>query len=179
MPELLAAARAGSTVALVTDAGMPAVSDPGYRLVAAAAAAGIPVSVIPGPSAATAALAVSGLPTDRWVFEGFLPRRPGARRARLDDLAAERRTIVLLEAPHRLAAALADLAAALGPDRRAVLCRELTKTHEEIVRGGLGGAGRLGGRARGARRGHPGGRGSVGGAGTSRRPTSSATRWTR
>ncbi|MGZ4663784.1 MAG: 16S rRNA (cytidine(1402)-2'-O)-methyltransferase [Frankiaceae bacterium] len=138
VPELLAAARAGSTVALVTDAGMPAVSDPGYRLVAAAAAAGIPVSVIPGPSAATAALAVSGLPSDRWVFEGFLPRRPGARRARLDDLAAERRTIVLLEAPHRVAAALADLVAVFGAGRHAVLCRELTKTHEEIVRGGLG-----------------------------------------
>ena len=138
VPELLAAARAGSTVALVTDAGMPGVSDPGYRLVAAAARAGIPVSVVPGPSAPTAALAVSGLPTDRWVFEGFLPRRAGARRARLDELAAERRTIVLLEAPHRLAAALSDLAAVLGPERPAVVCRELTKTHEEIVRGDLG-----------------------------------------
>ena len=138
VPELLAAARSGSTVAVVTDAGMPGVSDPGYRLVAAAAAAGIPVSVVPGPSAPTAALAVSGLPTDRWVFEGFLPRRPGARRARIKELEMERRTVVLLEAPHRLAAALADLAAGFGPDRPAVLCRELTKTHEEIVRAGLG-----------------------------------------
>ncbi len=125
--------RSGATVALVTDAGMPGVSDPGYRLVRAAADAGIPVTVVPGPSSVTAALAVSGLPTDRWVFEGFLPRKPGERRARLAELAGERRTLVLLESPHRLAASLADLAEAFG-DREAVLCRELTKTYEEIVR---------------------------------------------
>jgi 16S rRNA (cytidine1402-2'-O)-methyltransferase len=136
--ELLAELRAGRTVALITDAGMPGVSDPGYRLVAAAAAAGVPVTVVPGPSAVTAALAVSGLPTDRWVMEGFLPRRPGPRRARLEELARERRTLVLLEAPHRLAATLAAAAAAFGADRPAVVCRELTKTHEEIVRGGVG-----------------------------------------
>jgi 16S rRNA (cytidine1402-2'-O)-methyltransferase len=125
--------RAGATVALVTDAGMPGVSDPGYRLVRAAAEAGIRVTVVPGPSSVTAALAVSGLPTDRWVFEGFLPRKSGERKARLAELSTERRTLVLLESPHRLAASLADLADAFG-DREAVLCRELTKTYEEIVR---------------------------------------------
>ena len=129
----------GATVALVTDAGMPTVSDPGYRVVAAAARAGVPVTVVPGPSAVTAALAVSGLPTDRWTFEGFLPRRAGERRARLRRLASEDRTMVVLEAPHRLVATLRDLAEAFGADRRAVLCRELTKTWEEIVRSDLGG----------------------------------------
>jgi 16S rRNA (cytidine1402-2'-O)-methyltransferase len=130
---------AGQTVALITDAGMPAVSDPGFRVVAAAAAAGVPVTVVPGPSAVTAALAVSGLPSDRFTFEGFLPRRGGERRGRLRELAAERRTMVFLEAPHRLAQSAADLAAAFGADRAAVACRELTKTWEEIVRGDLGG----------------------------------------
>jgi 16S rRNA (cytidine1402-2'-O)-methyltransferase len=125
--------RAGATVALVTDAGMPGVSDPGYRLVRAAAEAGVPVTIVPGPSSVTAALALSGLPTDRWVFEGFLPRRPGERRNRLAELAPERRTLVLLESPHRITAALTDLAQAFG-DRDAVLCRELTKTYEEVVR---------------------------------------------
>ncbi|MBL7517615.1 16S rRNA (cytidine(1402)-2'-O)-methyltransferase [Frankia sp. CNm7] len=129
---------AGQTVALITDAGMPAVSDPGFRVVAAAAAAGIPVTVVPGPSAVTAALAVSGLPSDRFTFEGFLPRRGGERRSRLRELAAERRTMVFLEAPHRLIASLADLVAAFGADRPAVLCRELTKTWEEVGRGDLG-----------------------------------------
>jgi len=135
--ELLAALRTGARVLLVTDAGMPTVSDPGYRLVAAAAGAGVPVTAVPGPSAVTAALAVSGLPSDRFVFEGFLPRRAGERRSRLTELATERRTLVLFEAPHRLAASLADLAAAFGGDRPAAVCRELTKTYEEVRRAGL------------------------------------------
>ena len=134
---LLAAVRAGQRVVLVTDAGMPTVSDPGYRLVAAAAAEGLPVTCVPGPSAVTTALAVSGLPTDRFCFEGFLPRKAGERRARLAALQAEPRTCVLFEAPHRLADALADMAAVLGAERRAVVCRELTKTYEEVVRGTL------------------------------------------
>jgi 16S rRNA (cytidine1402-2'-O)-methyltransferase len=135
---LLERLRAGATVALVTDAGMPGVSDPGYRLVRAAADAGVPVTVVPGPSSVTAALAVSGLPTDRWAFEGFLPRKPGERRSRLAELAGERRTLVFLESPHRVASSLVDLASAFG-DREAVLCRELTKTYEEIVRRSLRG----------------------------------------
>jgi 16S rRNA (cytidine1402-2'-O)-methyltransferase len=135
--QLLDDLRAGRTVLLVTDAGMPLVSDPGYRLVAAATAEGLPVTVAPGPSAVLAALAVSGLPADRWVFEGFLPRRGADRRRRLAELAADRRTLVLFEAPHRLAATLTDLAAAFGDDRPAVVCRELTKTYEEVRRGTL------------------------------------------
>jgi 16S rRNA (cytidine1402-2'-O)-methyltransferase len=135
--ELLARLQTGAVVAVITDAGMPGVSDPGYRLVAAAARAGVTVGVVPGPSAVTTALAVSGLPSDRWVFEGFLPRRSVARRTRLAELAAEPRTLVLLEAPHRLADSLADAAAELGADRPAVVCRELSKTFEEIVRGTL------------------------------------------
>lgn len=138
-PELIAAARAGARVALVTDGGMPAVSDPGYRLVRAAIEAGVPVTVVPGPSAVTTALVLSGLPPDRFCFEGFLPRRPGERRSRLAELAAEPRTMVFFEAPHRLADALADAAAAFGPDRPAAVCRELTKTYEEVRRGTLGG----------------------------------------
>jgi 16S rRNA (cytidine1402-2'-O)-methyltransferase len=137
-PELLDALRAGVRVLLVTDAGMPTVSDPGFRLVAAAAAEDLPVTCVPGPSAVTTALAVSGLPSDRFCFEGFLPRKGGERRARLGALAAERRTAVFFEAPHRLADALVDMAATLGDDRRAVVCRELTKTHEEVRRGTLG-----------------------------------------
>ena len=137
-PQLLDALRAGQRVLLVTDAGMPTVSDPGYRLVAAAAAEDLPVTCVPGPSAVATALAVSGLPSDRFCFEGFLPRKTGERRARLGALAAERRTVVLFEAPHRLAEALADMAGAFGADRRAVVCRELTKTHEEVRRGALG-----------------------------------------
>lgn len=136
--DLVAALVAGATVALVTDAGMPAVSDPGYLIVRAAIDAGVPVSVVPGPSSVTAALAVSGLPTERFAFEGFLPRKPGERRRTLAGLAAERRTLVFLEAPHRIASALADLAGAFGSDRDAVLCRELTKTYEEVLRGSLG-----------------------------------------
>ncbi|MHB8340400.1 MAG: 16S rRNA (cytidine(1402)-2'-O)-methyltransferase [Mycobacteriales bacterium] len=135
--ELLAELAADRTVVLVTDSGMPTVSDPGYRLVAAAAAAGHLVTVVPGPSAVTAALAVSGLPSDRVAFEGFLPRRAGERRARLAELSEERRTMVFLESPHRLAATLADLAEAFGGERPAVLARELTKTYEEVVRGNL------------------------------------------
>jgi 16S rRNA (cytidine1402-2'-O)-methyltransferase len=137
-PELLEALRAGQRVLLVTDAGMPTVSDPGYRLVAAAAAEGLPVTCVPGPSAVTTALAVSGLASDRFCFEGFLPRKGGERRSRLGALAAERRTAVFFEAPHRLAEALTDMAAVLGESRRAVVCRELTKTHEEVRRGTLG-----------------------------------------
>ena len=137
-PELLDALRAGRRVLLVTDAGMPSISDPGYRLVAAAAAEDLAVTCVPGPSAVTTALAVSGLPSDRFCFEGFLPRKAGERRARLGALAAERRTTVFFEAPHRLAESLADMAAAFGADRAAVVCRELTKTHEEVRRGELG-----------------------------------------
>jgi 16S rRNA (cytidine1402-2'-O)-methyltransferase len=138
-PELVAALRDGATVAVVTDGGMPSVSDPGYRLVRAAVEAGVPVTAAPGPSAVTTALALSGLPSDRFCFEGFLPRKAGERRARLAELATERRTLVLFEAPHRIAATLADLAAVFGADRPAAVCRELTKTYEEVVRRPLGG----------------------------------------
>jgi len=127
----------GRTVALVTDAGTPGVSDPGHRLVAAVAAAGHPVEVVPGPSALVAGLTVSGLPTGRFAFEGFLPRKGAERRQRLAVVAGERRTIVLFEAPHRLARTLADLAEACGPLRRVALARELTKLHEETWRGTL------------------------------------------
>ena len=128
---------AGERVVLVTDAGMPSVSDPGYRLVRAAVEAGHQVTAVPGPSAVLTALAVSGLPVDRFCFEGFLPRRPGERRRILADLADERRTMVFFEAPHRTADSLADLAEAFGAERRAAVCRELTKTYEEVRRGGL------------------------------------------
>ncbi len=138
VPALLDALRAGEDVLLVTDAGMPCVSDPGYRLVTAAIAASLTVSVLPGPSAVTAALAVSGLPVDRFCFEGFLPRRIGERRRALAALSGEPRTLVFFEAPHRLAAALRDLADAFGADRPAVVCRELTKTYEQVRRATLG-----------------------------------------
>jgi len=131
---LLATLRAGRDVALVSDAGMPLVSDPGYRIVRACAAEGIEVVAIPGPSAVTAALAVSGLPTHRFVFEGFLPKKGGERRERLRVLAEEERTIILFESPARIAALLRSLSEELG-DRRVALCRELTKLHEEVVRG--------------------------------------------
>ena len=137
IPELLEALLAGERVVLVTDAGMPSVSDPGYRLVTAAVAAGVRVSVVPGPSAVLAALAVSGLPVDRFCFEGFLPRKAGERARRLADVAEERRTLVFFEAPHRTAATLAALAEAFGAERPAAVCRELTKTHEEVRRGPL------------------------------------------
>jgi len=132
--EILDRLREGDAVALVSDAGMPAVSDPGFRLLRAAVDAGVEISVVPGPSAVTAALVVSGLPTDRWVFEGFLPRRAGDRRARLRALAHDPRTIVLFESPLRVVTLLRDVLVELG-DRRTALARELTKLHEEVVRG--------------------------------------------
>jgi 16S rRNA (cytidine1402-2'-O)-methyltransferase len=138
IPGLLADLQAGQDVLLVTDAGTPGISDPGYRLVAAAAAAGIRVTALPGPSAVTTALAVSGLPTDRFCFEGFPPRRQGERGRRFAELALDGRTQVYFESGRRLASTLAELAVSHGEDRQAVVCRELTKTHEEIVRGTLG-----------------------------------------
>jgi 16S rRNA (cytidine1402-2'-O)-methyltransferase len=137
-PELAAALAGGATVAVVTDGGMPSVSDPGYRLVRAAIDAGVAVSAAPGPSAVTTALALSGLPCDRFCFEGFPPRKAGERRAAFAALASEPRTLVFFEATHRIAATLADLAAAFGAERPAALCRELTKTYEEVRRGSLG-----------------------------------------
>ena len=128
---------AGATVVVVTDAGMPSVSDPGYRLVAAAVTAGVRVTAVPGPSALLMALAVSGLPVDRFCFEGFLPRKAGQRRSRLRELADEPRTQVFFEAPHRLPAVLSDMAELFGAERPAAVCRELTKTYEEVVRGPL------------------------------------------
>ncbi len=136
-PGLLDDLAAGERVLLVTDAGMPSVSDPGYRLVAAAVAAGVRVTAVPGPSAVLTALAVSGLPVDRFCFEGFLPRKAGERARRLAGLAEEQRTLVFFEAPHRTAVALAAMAEAFGADRPAAVCRELTKTHEEVRRGPL------------------------------------------
>ena len=136
-PALVARMVMGETVALVTDAGMPGVSDPGSELVASAVAAGVGVSVIPGPTAATAALAASGLPSGRWVFEGFLPRKGATRTARLAELAGETRTVVLYEAPHRVVRTIDDLREAVGADRAVVLARELTKLHEEWFRGTL------------------------------------------
>ena len=136
-PVLLEALLAGDRVLLVTDAGMPSVSDPGYRLVAAAVEADVLVTAVPGPSAVLTALAVSGLPVDRFCFEGFLPRKAGERARRLAALAREERTMVFFEAPHRTGAALSALAGAFGDDRAAAVCRELTKTHEEVRRGPL------------------------------------------
>lgn len=130
----------GDRVALVSDAGMPGISDPGERLVRAVVDAGYRVEVVPGPSAAVTALVASGLPTGRFTFEGFLPRKGSGRSERLADVAVERRTVVLYEAPHRLARTLADLAVACGPERPVVLARELTKLHEELWRGDLAGA---------------------------------------
>ncbi len=136
--EVVAAVTDGARVLLVTDAGMPLVSDPGYRVVAACAQAGLEVTVVPGPSAALAALVVSGLPADRFCVEGFLPRKPGERDRRLADLVADQRTLVLFESPRRTAATLRALAAVFGADRQAAVCRELTKTHEQVRRGTLG-----------------------------------------
>ncbi|MDX2972857.1 16S rRNA (cytidine(1402)-2'-O)-methyltransferase [Kribbella solani] len=136
-PELLQALTDGQTVVVVTDAGMPSVSDPGYRLVAAAIEAEVVVTAVPGPSAVLTALALSGLPVDRFTFEGFLPRKPGERGRRLTELKDEPRTMVFFEAPHRLAASLESMQEAFGTDRRAAVCRELTKTYEEIKRGPL------------------------------------------
>src|SRR3984957_1320787 len=182
--ELIKTLQAGQDVLPVTDAGTPGISDPGYRLVAAAAAAGIRATALPGPAAVTTALAVSGLPTDRFCFEGFPPRRAGERQRRFAELAADRRTQVYFESGRRLAVTLTELAASHGEDRQAVVCRELTKTHEEIVRGPLAelagwagsgavrgeitlvvaGTGRRGSRA-GAGDGVSGGAGADGGAG--------------
>jgi 16S rRNA (cytidine1402-2'-O)-methyltransferase len=135
--ELVAAADGGATVLVVTDAGMPGVSDPGYRVVRAAIESGVRATAVPGPSAVLAALALSGLPTDRFCFEGFLPRKAGERRRALEDLADERRTMVFFEATHRIAETLTAMAEAFGKDREAAVCRELTKTYEEVKRGGL------------------------------------------
>ncbi|MFZ9283416.1 MAG: 16S rRNA (cytidine(1402)-2'-O)-methyltransferase [Candidatus Nanopelagicales bacterium] len=135
--ELISYLKQGLTVVVLTDAGMPTISDPGYRIVNAAVAAGIKVTTVPGPSAVTAALAVSGLPTDRFCFEGFLPRKAGERAQHLTELASERRTMVFFEAPHRLHESLIAMREVFGENRKAVICRELTKTYEEIVRGTL------------------------------------------
>ncbi|MDD2857551.1 MAG: 16S rRNA (cytidine(1402)-2'-O)-methyltransferase [Candidatus Nanopelagicales bacterium] len=135
--ELVDAAASGATVLVVTDAGMPSVSDPGYRVVAEAVAREVPVTAAPGPSAVLMALAVSGLPVDRFCFEGFLPRKGGERQARIADLAGEVRTMVFFEAPHRLEAMLSALAHGLGGARQAAVCRELTKTYEQVIRGSL------------------------------------------
>ncbi|NEW26224.1 16S rRNA (cytidine(1402)-2'-O)-methyltransferase [Nocardia cyriacigeorgica] len=137
IPALLEEIESGKTVLLVTDAGMPSVSDPGYRMVAACVERGLPVTCLPGPSAVTTALALSGLPVERFCFDGFPPRKSGQRREWLRTLVAEPRACVFFEAPHRLADCLADAVEVLGPDRRAAVCRELTKTYEEVVRGTL------------------------------------------
>jgi len=137
LPRLLESLREGQTVLLVTDAGMPSVSDPGFRLVAACVEEDLPVTCLPGPSAVTTALALSGLPCDRFCFEGFAPRKPGERAKWLRELAAEPRTVVFFESPHRLASTLEDAVKVLGGARRAAVCRELTKTYEEIRRGPL------------------------------------------
>ena len=137
VPELVDAISAGATVLVVSDAGMPLINDPGHRLVAACVEAGLPVSCLPGPSAVTTALAVSGLPSDKFCFEGFAPRKQAARKSWLASLATEQRTVVFFESPRRLAACLSDAVNQLGGDRRAAVCRELTKVHEEVVRGSL------------------------------------------
>ena len=134
-PELIDRVLAGQMVLVISDAGMPTVSDPGYRLVQEAISKGVPVSVIPGPSAVLTALAISGLAVDRFSFDGFLPRKSGERKKFLQQLAGETRTMVFFEAPHRLAESLTDFAEIFGADRQAVICRELTKTYEEVVRG--------------------------------------------
>jgi 16S rRNA (cytidine1402-2'-O)-methyltransferase len=136
-PVLIDDMLAGSTVLVVSDAGMPLISDPGYRLVSGCVEAGVPVTCLPGPSAVTTALAVSGLASDRFCFEGFAPRKESARRSWLTTLAAEQRTVIFFESPRRLADCLRDAADVLGGDRRVVVCRELTKTHEEVLRGTL------------------------------------------
>ncbi|NJC56546.1 16S rRNA (cytidine(1402)-2'-O)-methyltransferase [Brevibacterium marinum] len=134
-PELVELIRSGQTVVLLSDAGMPAVSDPGYRVVKACAEAGLPITSTPGPSAVLMALAVSGLPSDRFSFEGFLPRKPGARKALLEELRSEKRTMVFFESPHRIAATMDDFHEVIGPDRPMSISRELTKTYEETLRG--------------------------------------------
>jgi 16S rRNA (cytidine1402-2'-O)-methyltransferase len=136
-PELVERLRGGASVALVSDAGTPAISDPGFDLVRACAAAGIEVVAVPGPCALVAALSIAALPTDRFCFEGFLPARGAARRARLREVSAERRTLVFYESPHRIEETLADCAEHLGPTREAALAREITKLHESLYRGSL------------------------------------------
>lgn len=138
LPALVADVAEGKTVLLVTDAGMPSVSDPGYRLVAACVAENLAITCLPGPSAVTTALALSGLPVERFCFDGFPPRKQGQRKTWLSALAIEQRACVFFEAPHRLADCLADAVDVLGPNRRAAVCRELTKTYEEVKRGTLG-----------------------------------------
>lgn len=138
LPGLVDEVARGKTVLLVTDAGMPSISDPGYRLVAACAERGLPVTCLPGPSAVTTALALSGLPVDRFCFDGFPPRKQGARREFFAAMRNEPRACVFFEAPHRLSECLDDAVSVLGPDRRAAVCRELTKTYEEVKRGTLG-----------------------------------------
>lgn len=137
VPWLIEEITGGATVLVVSDAGMPLISDPGYRLVVACADAGLTVSCLPGPSAVTTALAVAGLPSDRFCFEGFAPRKQSARVTWLKSLVNEERTCIFFESPRRLAESLRDAVEVLGPDRRAVVCRELTKTHEEVRRGSL------------------------------------------
>lgn len=137
LPGLLDDVRAGRTVLVVSDAGMPAVSDPGYRIVAAAAAEGLPVTCLPGPSAVTTALVLSGLPCERFCFDGFAPRKAGERRRWLETLRGQERAVVFFESPHRLAETLAAAVDVLGGDRAAAVCRELTKTYEEVRRGPL------------------------------------------
>lgn len=138
VPQLLAALEAGQTVVVISDAGMPTVSDPGYRIAHAAAAAGHAMTVLPGPSAVTTALALSGLASDRFSFEGFLSRKSGEREKQLQELASERRTMVFFEAPHRVAETTAAMAAAFGEQRPAALCREISKTYEEVIRATIG-----------------------------------------
>lgn len=137
LAELLELVAGGATILVVSDAGMPAVSDPGFKLVEAAVAAGVTVTAVPGPSAVLTALALSGLPTDRFTFEGFLPRKAGERSKRLEDLATEQRTMVFFEAPHRLDAMIRALRDAFGPGRKGAIARELTKMYEEVIRGSL------------------------------------------
>jgi len=137
VPALVDEIKGGATVLVVSDAGMPVINDPGFRLVSACVEAGLQVSCLPGPSAVTTALAISGLPADRFCFEGFSPRKQSARKTWLTGLADEQRTAVFFESPRRLAACLQDAVEMLGPQRRAVVCRELTKTHEEVIRGSL------------------------------------------
>ncbi|WAC92643.1 16S rRNA (cytidine(1402)-2'-O)-methyltransferase [Mycobacterium sp. Aquia_213] len=137
VPALVDEIKAGATVLVVSDAGMPLISDPGYRMVVACVEAGVPVTCLPGPSAVTTALAVSGLPSEKFCFEGFAPRKSGARKTWLASLADERRSCVFFESPRRLAACLVDAVEQLGGGRRAAICRELTKVHEEVVRGTL------------------------------------------
>jgi 16S rRNA (cytidine1402-2'-O)-methyltransferase len=137
LDELVAILESGSDLLVVTDAGMPAISDPGYRLARAAVAKNIKIKVLPGPSAVTTALLLSGLPSDRFCFEGFAPRTSGARKTWFENLANETRTIIFFEAPHRLLESLADAVSVFGPNRLGAICREMTKTYEEVIRGDL------------------------------------------